>query len=135
MLIDEGFMMKYFFYIMIFIFCSGCAVLSNTEGMMTLADYAKEHESINKEMQRRDALFDEFVLRIQKGESFQEKNRDWFVREFDQPILIKEEHIEGVKKEKWLYRYSAPSQGSFKIYLFFSQEGLCQEVLLIPLKK
>lgn len=127
---NKNFFLQYSVLGMALVFISGCVVLSNSDGIRTLIDYAQEQEDLSQDVKYQNDLFDELLARFQQGESFEQKTQLWFLREFGQPVLMTEKKIQGEKpQEVWIYRYAVASQAQNKIYVFFSSESLVERIV------
>jgi hypothetical protein len=106
----------------LFTACS-CAVVGNLDEALTLKEYSDERDAIQADVQAADARVDKLLTRVRSKASFEGYDRNKFVEEFGQPVLIKQISRHDQEQESWLYRYAVDRGMTPKIYVFFKPDG------------
>jgi hypothetical protein len=114
-------MIKIFPYLLVvLLFSSGCAIVSNTDQLSVLGGYSREKDSQQRLVQSINDHYDALTKVIAQGQINEYKDEASFVHSFGDPIS-KKDMKDGT--ERWLYRYAILRFAKDKVYVYFSPNG------------
>ena len=111
-----------FFFIFIIFFC-GCAKLAHLEQLLTLKAYSENKDRQAEYVTEQDERFERLLEAVKNNTLDQYSDKESFLKEFGEPIFVREVVREDKPYDSWLYRYTAQLFGSEKVYLYFDEGG------------
>ncbi len=98
-------------------------MVGSLDEALTLKEYSDERDAIQADVEATDARMDRLLTRVRSKASFEGYDRNKFVEEFGQPILIKQILRHDQQQESWLYRHAVDRGMTPKVYVFFKSDG------------
>ncbi|MBP9854394.1 MAG: hypothetical protein KBD53_05975 [Candidatus Omnitrophica bacterium] len=111
------------FFLMTFVFYSGCTKLGYAPEIVTLQKLSHTQEITDKYVDHQEELFKEMKVEIANGQFDQYKNSTQIEKKFGEPAFVKPLESEDDNKEMWIYRRPVNYSDSDKVYLYFDGKG------------
>ncbi len=105
-------------YIILSVLLSGCSLLQNLDGALTLKAYSAEQDAKEKEVKKQNARY-ELLKHDVMDYSIRKYNKEACVKRFGEPLVVDLDQ-EGL--ERWLYHPYGMTVLE-KIYLYFTPDG------------
>lgn len=118
---EENLMKKYLILFSVFILC-GCSVCHVSE-IRRIQAYSKDGDQKQRYVDEKDAKFEALLAVVRSGEIVNYKTQDDFLKDFGDPVFVKESRGTEDYDHLWLYRYYAELWGLEKVYLYFDKSG------------
>lgn len=99
----------------------GCAKLEHLQELLTLKEYSDGQARLEKSITRQNKRFDQLVLAVKENRLEEYPDERSFIKNFGEPILVKEVEKDGMKLQQWLYRYAIQSTAKEKVYVYFDE--------------
>ena len=104
-------------------FLSGCAKLAHLQELLTMKSLSDNQDAQERYVKQQKAKFEKLLEVVRSNRLKEYPTTKSFLRNFGEPILIKEIEKDGQKQRRWLYRYSTKAFDSEKVYLYFDGQG------------
>jgi hypothetical protein len=112
--------MNFLSLVLILVLCSGCAILDNLDGAMTLKGLSQEKDAQHAYVQGHDAQFGRLVKQLETTDGLKRYQRKANLeKEFGAPILCQQDG----GSERCLWRRIVEPAKSPKVYIYFDAQG------------
>jgi hypothetical protein len=103
--------------------CTKLKLLPYLDQALLLQDFGQEKTQQQKIVDNTNALYDKLTAAIQSGDIAQYKTEKSIIKAFGQPVLSREQALDGKALKQSLYRYSILRTARDKVYLYYDPQG------------
>ncbi|MBF0489761.1 MAG: hypothetical protein HQL15_03975 [Candidatus Omnitrophica bacterium] len=102
---------------------SGCAVINHADELIMMGGYSRDKNVQGKLVDQINASYDALLVAINTNKIKNYPDQTAILTNFGEPIAKKTVTIDGLPRDRWLYRNAIPQKAKDKVYLYFDTHG------------
>lgn len=124
--------MQVYAFIFYCLFLSGCTIIHNFDGLMTLNEYSHEQQELHSLVKKTNTRYDRLKKDYQANLVSLGTTTQFIKKKYGDPLL---EMPSPDGQTQWLYRAGMWSKGKDKMYLYFDEKNLLVKINLVTLEE